>query len=464
MSDAIYEALARARSGFVEAPAGCGKTEAIVKTVGLYCDGCQLVLTHTHAGVDALRQRFRRHGVARAKYHVDTIAGWAWGWVRMYPGNASYRGSTEIADWADVYGAMCNLLQKDFVRQGVLNSYSGVIVDEYQDCTGPMHSVIAEIKKLLPCRVLGDDLQGIFGFREEQLIGWSDVRSEFANNLGALETPHRWIKAGNENLGRWLLNARDDFRVNREPAYRNSPVEHRSIGYSDLGRQLIGIVHNKEGRICVIGPKARPLPAGVETSLVNHKFLVLEPSELSVLQDLVQAICDGSEAEKPAAAMQFFERVFGGLGQDEKRFVEGILRNGGQRPMRADRRALFERHKEGVTPRLIADLLDYIAQTPNAPCKLKDSVSALKCILEVHLETGAGIKALYAEEIAQRKYQSRSNVYRCIGSTLLVKGLEFDHAIVLRAPGWQKSWGTHKDLYVALTRGAKSTMLVDLTN
>jgi hypothetical protein len=88
MTEKVCKALARARSGFVEAPAGCGKTETIVHTVGRFCDGCQLVLTHTHAGVDALRQRFRHHSIKQSKYHIDTIAGWAWGWVRMYPGNS----------------------------------------------------------------------------------------------------------------------------------------------------------------------------------------------------------------------------------------------------------------------------------------------------------------------------------------------------------------------------------------
>jgi DNA helicase-2/ATP-dependent DNA helicase PcrA len=126
----------------------------------------------------------------------------------MYPSNAAYRGPTDIADWASVYAAMCNLLRKNLVRYGILNSYTGVIVDEYQDCTAAMHAVISELKTLLPCRVLGDDLQGIFGFRDE-LVDWADVRSEFEINLGLLETPHRWIKAGNENLGGWLQRSRD---------------------------------------------------------------------------------------------------------------------------------------------------------------------------------------------------------------------------------------------------------------
>jgi len=175
MSDEVYRAIAEAASGFVESPAGCGKTEAIVRTVGTYCSGRQLILTHTHAGIDALRQRFREHNIPSGKFHIDTIAGWSWGWVRRYPNNAGYHSSTEIAVWNEVYAAMSILLQKNFVRKGILNSYAGVIIDEYQDCTVSMHRVIADLKLLLPCRVLGDDLQGIFGIVDEPLIGWSDV-------------------------------------------------------------------------------------------------------------------------------------------------------------------------------------------------------------------------------------------------------------------------------------------------
>ncbi|TAL00255.1 MAG: DNA/RNA helicase, partial [Rhodospirillaceae bacterium] len=150
MSDEVCRAIAAAETGYVEAPAGCGKTESIVRTVGAFCEKPQLVLTHTHAGVDALRQRFRDRQIPARKYHVDTIAGWAWGWVRKYPINASYGGSIDIAEWNDVYGAFATLLGRDFVRQGVVNSYSGAIVDEYQDCTVPMHRMIVQLKSILP--------------------------------------------------------------------------------------------------------------------------------------------------------------------------------------------------------------------------------------------------------------------------------------------------------------------------
>jgi hypothetical protein len=44
---------------------------------------------------------------------------------------------------------------------------------------------------------------------------------------------------------------------------------------------------------------------------------------------------------------------------------------------------------------------------------------------------------------------------RLIGTTLLVKGLEFHHAIILDAPSLSR-----KELYVALTRGAKSLTII----
>jgi DNA helicase-2/ATP-dependent DNA helicase PcrA len=244
MSEEVFEAIARPSSGFVESPAGCGKTEAIVRAVGLVESGRQLVLTHTNAGVDVLRQRFRKQNILRTKFHVDTIAGWAWGWVRRYPKNAGYQGSTDIAVWGEVYESMANLLQRNVAKQGVLNSYAGVIVDEYQDCTKPMHYLITQLKRILPCRVLGDDLQGIFTIGEEALVDWADVRAEFETELGTLETPHRWIKAGNKKLGDWLLRARPVFRNNNEPDYRDSTIDRREITFQRLPSTLLSLLES----------------------------------------------------------------------------------------------------------------------------------------------------------------------------------------------------------------------------
>jgi len=278
-----------------------------------------------------------------------------------------------------------------------------------------------------------------------------------------LETPHRWIKAENEALGRWLLNTRSDFRQEQEPDYRGSPIDIRKIRYADLGPLLVRLTYEKQGRICVIGPKARPLATGIETTLVNKNYRILEPNDLSALRSLIIQLSDGSPSEKADAAFHFLTRAHGGLSGDNKTFVEKILRGENQRPRRADRRLLCKKYNSGTTPQLVFDLLEYIERIGGTSCKLTESISVLKCIVEEYRDTGTDLKTLYADEIGKRKYQSRSNVYRCIGSTLLVKGLEFDHCIILRSSDWQRNWGNHKDLYVALTRGSKTTTLMELT-
>lgn len=58
MADADEDLMGRlvcsVQAGSVVAAAGCGKTEQIVKATG-HGEGRRLILTHTHAGVDALR-------------------------------------------------------------------------------------------------------------------------------------------------------------------------------------------------------------------------------------------------------------------------------------------------------------------------------------------------------------------------------------------------------------------------
>ena len=69
--------------------------------------------------------------------------------------------------------------------------------------------------------------------------------------------------------------------------------------------------------------------------------------------------------------------------------------------------------------------------------------------------------AMSLEEAASKyqrefRHKGRPVSYpRLIGTTLLVKGLGFDHAIVLDAASLSR-----KELYVALTRGSKSLTII----
>lgn len=64
--------------GLLIAPAGHGKTTAIADCL-LQCpkSSCQLVLTHTHAGIASLRNKFRKKDVPSSCYQLDTITGFS---------------------------------------------------------------------------------------------------------------------------------------------------------------------------------------------------------------------------------------------------------------------------------------------------------------------------------------------------------------------------------------------------
>ena len=78
-----------------------------------------------------------------------------------------------------------------------------------------------------------------------------------------------------------------------------------------------------------------------------------------------------------------------------------------------------------------------------------------KHLLHPDLTLGEAAERYHAEF----RYRGRPVGRHClIGTTLLVKGLEFDHAIVLDAASLSR-----KELYVALTRGSRSLTIISTT-
>lgn len=80
------EAVLGARRGLVVAPAGCGKTHLITEVLSVAQHKPYLVLTHTTAGVTALKKRLKRFSVPSQNYVVTTIDGWALRIAGSFPG------------------------------------------------------------------------------------------------------------------------------------------------------------------------------------------------------------------------------------------------------------------------------------------------------------------------------------------------------------------------------------------
>ena len=133
----------------IVAPAGHGKTELIAKVAAL--GRRTLVLTHTHAGVHAIKARLKRMHVPADSVVVDTIASWARRYVQAFP---SRSGRPELnlnkPDWDDMYLGAVSILNSPVVQEVIKASYDRVLIDEYQDCEQHQHSIAARLSSIVP--------------------------------------------------------------------------------------------------------------------------------------------------------------------------------------------------------------------------------------------------------------------------------------------------------------------------
>ncbi|MCZ2156724.1 MAG: AAA family ATPase [Bryobacterales bacterium] len=221
------------------APAGCGKTHLIAEAVSAYQgSGRQLVLTHTHAGVDAIRARLKKFKADPRRYRIETIAGWCLRMSSSFPQLSKLTSARPIAgEWETVYAAAALLLESATIRTVVAQSY-GIWVDEYQDCTMAQHAVVMLLAGIIPCRILGDPLQGIFSFGE--LIDWDrDVRPNVDCQIVAT-TPWRW-RDSNPALGTWLQGVRASLLAGQDVDLRGAPISWKTTGYGNVQQAQVAI-------------------------------------------------------------------------------------------------------------------------------------------------------------------------------------------------------------------------------
>ncbi len=166
-----------------------------------------LILTHTHAGVHAIRSRLKRLGVPYSRFAIDTIAGWSMRYAHAFPGVATPPdGIPQGAQWDQLYRGASLALQIEAVRQVVAASYDCILIDEYQDCGGLQHQLAITLSSIVPTLIFGDPMQGIFEFAGATLRWADDIHGGFPL-VGTLDVPHRWM-GGNAELGQWIGETR----------------------------------------------------------------------------------------------------------------------------------------------------------------------------------------------------------------------------------------------------------------
>lgn len=444
--------------GRVEAPAGCGKTELIVETVRRHEGRPPLVLTHTNAGVQALQGRFARAAISASRYRLATLDGWALRIVRTYPMRAGYPIdlATDL-DYPSIRAAAAQLIGSGALNDVLPANYGRVLVDEYQDCSIHQHALVTALSRGLPTCIFGDRLQAIFDLSGDELVNWADVEAVFPL-VERLDKPWRWINANACDLGLWVLAIRDQLLagtaidLSKRPEFvkfvRLSGQEHIDHAARAAARNNIQMAAGE--RLLVIGDSINAASRHAYAKRVAGVGVV-EPVDLKDLLRLAKRL---TERRKPTLdlALEFAGNVMTEVNATVLKSRVGILQRGRSRTPATEEEAAARAVAESGDIRDVSNLLKVLAQSDGGRIFRR---RLLMAAIET-LDRAAAPMALSLLECAaavreQRRHAVRRLPNQAIGSTLLLKGLEAEHVLILDA-----SEMNARHLYVALSRGARS--------
>ena len=451
-------------NGTITAPAGCGKTHLVAQAIEEHSEGNLplLVLTHTNAGVAALRSRVAKLNVSPRKARIATLDGWSLKLLGAFPSRSEIDPShlnleNPRVDYPAIREGAINIVTKGHIRDIIHSTYSNLIVDEYQDCQPDQHKMVCGLSLDLPTCVLGDPLQSIFNFTKEGTVDWEkDVLTDFPS-AGELTKPWRWILAGNEALGQWLLSIRQTLSNGEQIDLRQAPdcVEWIQLdGNDDWSKQLRAANTrspdpNGGSLIMAKWPSeqaeyARKIPGAskvenadlTELQKFASSFSLTDGKPLGMLIDFAGSVMTGVNRKTIGARLS------------------SILKGTNRNPASDVETAMIKFHQ---TPSYIqaATVLSEFTRDPGIRVFRQELLrTAIKALNSAEGDNEDALLELAVSIRDQTRFTGRFIPKKAVGSTLLFKGLEADVSIILEAETMD-----HRDLYVALTRGAKKIVV-----
>ncbi len=403
-----------------------------------------------------------RLGVPPQSYTLTTIAGWALKWAVHYPTISGVRNAqpTDTSEWNAVYEGARRVLANPHLAGSVRASYGGGFVDEYQDCTLHQHEISIALSELIPLRILGDPLQGIFGFTKEAILWSRDVEPSF-EALKVEERSWRWTET-NPRLGEWLLELREALLEGRPIDLGAAPVHWRSVVAPATQVAACKALATDEAA-SVVAILKWPNQCHNLARRLGGDFSSMDELESKDLLHHAEGLDTSLSGCAVAAALLRIAR-------------ECIAK------LPARMRTMQASLEEERLPRITASTPNVplvravlaVAESP-APANILTAAKLIETIpgAFVHrVELWRGFKRSFAvqrdEKLAtvreaavivrdRTRENGRAGEPRTVSRTVLVKGLEYDHALILNATSLDA-----QDFYVAATRGRRTlTVLSD---
>jgi hypothetical protein len=450
--------------GSIVAPAGCGKTHLITQALSIGSSKPTLVLTHTTAGVAALKKRLRQLSIPASHYVVTTIDGWALKVVGSFPLSCPIFSSPEKPRdfYPEIRQSVLRFLLVGGIHDVIRSTYSRLLVDEYQDCDINQHNLVSSLSEVIPTVIFGDPMQCIFDFSGRMPDWYSEVLSRFPP-LGTMNIPWRWNNAGTQQLGEWVLFARERFLLGESVDLRSCPgyvawyqltgnsqidlISQRNIQHTILNQ-------NPTGSLLVIGSSINEQSRHLFAK-GSFRTEVVEPVQLGSVTGAASQFDKTTGLELVAAILEVASTMMTNVEkvQVSKR-IESILNSRNKTAPSPVEYALCTAVTDSTRSNILA-ALQQIELKPGVNVYRRAAYNALKD--SISLAISSPTKSMFeAASIVRERMRQQGDgriPFRAIGSTLLLKGLEADHCLILDANGKGMN---PKHLYVALSRGAKT--------
>lgn len=504
MNKIIKEFLSQEKSLLI-APAGYGKTYTIVQCVKESKEK-SLILTHTHAGVAALKNALKEQQVDKKCYEIETITSYAQKYVKAYCAE-TLPNITDNNYWVFILEKAERIFKNKHIKDVIQQTYSQLFVDEYQDCTISQHKVILALSECISTHILGDPLQGIMDFKKDTdpLVNFYNDDLKDFKRTAELKIPYRWQKEGNNSsLGEYLVSIREKLIDNVENGTKNEIDLTDNTNNSFLFIKTSGSVYSyesinkktnifnkqtnknytyKEAIRCILN-NPKNLPDYESLLIISKPPFRRNQSQVKIRAELKSNICYPALYLLEAIDEKSFynlaqladEIITEGLVLDLKKLYDFLVNlfnktdidkwinttsyklirkiNEYDKQISNEIQELIGSFNNSKQPLLFGKIIEYFYYTLKLKCNRTEFIH---CILNaINLtEYGDSIYKTMVEQRNKFRRVGRKIDGKCLGTVALTKGLEFDTVVILDAEAFKNP----KELYVAMTRACKNLII-----
>lgn len=472
------DAFLNSNKSLLIAPAGYGKTTFLANCISMLLANVTkriLILTHTHAGVASIKKKCSDIN-SKGLVEITTISGFTQKLVSSFNGSLPKPTKDGRPNFPKINEEAIIISNLNLVKKILSNTISHIFVDEYQDCSAKQHSILINIASYIPIHILADPLQAIFRFNNnEGVLNFDTDFSDF-ETFNFLQTPWRWYQEGNNKLlgdtikiVRKSLIVSENIRLDKLPGV---VLIKTSSNLENFYQNLYGTIQDlKSNSLLVLYPNG--FEYRIETRASNRvrfdfarEFTLIEAIDDKTFYLVAQLIDNFLKSSITKTFIQELKEIlitssfnkgdinewFNDKGVKQKRQDDTV------KIQSAELNSLYDSLNVERTAYNLYKFISFVRYNLHFSPKRPELLYSIMSILKMHSN----------DTILERMAQNRNKVRivgrkvdgKCIGTTLLTKGLEFEDVIVIDAHKIEDK----ENFYVAMTRASKRLIVMSESN